>query len=186
SEYPQHRMLEAIFAGEVKVFGKTMKTVEALKSIGEPVFVIEPGRSIAETSGVFLMKVTGIRKISGGHNLIAMDAGAVNYDSAVEKDYLMRRWMLTLNINQKDAEPFDTFVAGRLCYNGDIISRLKIRFPRKPREGDIVLVHDTGAYAAHFYAANTNSFARPSRVICYEDGSVEYIKKEDTYDEIFS
>ncbi len=186
SEYPQHRMLEAIFAGNVKVFGKTMKTTAALKSIGEPVFVIEPGRSITETSGVFLMKITGIRKVNGDHNLIAMDAGAVNYDTAVEKDYLMRRWTLTSHMDQKDTKPFDTFVAGRLCYNGDIISRVKIRLPRKPREGDIVLIHDTGAYSAHFYAANTNSFARPARVICYKDGSVAYIKKEDTYDEIFS
>ena len=108
SRYPQHRMLEAIFTGNVKVFGETMKTVEALKSIGEPVFVIEPGRSIAETSGVTLMKVTGIRKVNGVHNLIAMDAGSVNYDCAVEKDYLMRRWMLTSNMDQKDSEPFDT------------------------------------------------------------------------------
>ena len=186
SRYPQHRMLEAIFTGNVKVFGETMKTAEALKSIGEPVFVIEPGRSIAETSGVTLMKVTGIRKVNGDHNLIAMDAGAVNYDCAVEKDYLMRRWMLTSNMDQKDTKPFDTFVAGRLCYNGDIISRVKIRFPRKPKVGDIVLIPDTGAYSAHFYAANANSFPRPARVICYEDGSVAYIKKEDTYDEIFS
>jgi len=186
SEHPQHHMLEAILTGEVQVFGKTMKTIEALKSIGEPVFVIEPGRSIAETSGVTLMKVTGIRKVNGDHNLIAMDAGAVNYDSAVEKDYLMRRWMLASDMDQKDSEPFDTFVAGRLCYNGDIISRLKIRFPRKPKVGDIVLIPDTGAYSAHFYAANANSFPRPARVICYEDGSVAYIKKEDTYDEIFS
>jgi hypothetical protein len=75
---------------------------------------------------------------------------------------------------------------GRLCLNADIISRLKVRFERKPRLGEIILVRDTGAYAAHFYAANTNSFPRPSRVICYEDGSIAYIEKKDTYDEIFS
>ena len=186
SNYPQHRMLAAIFAGNIKVFGETMKTVDALKSIGEPVFVIEPGRSIAETSGVTLMKVTRIRKVNGVHNLIAMDAGAVNYASAVANDYLIRRWMLTSNMGQKDTKPFDTFVAGRLCYNGDIISRMKVRFPRRPKVGDIVLIPDTGAYSAHFFASNTNSFPRPARVICYEDGSVEYIKKEDTYDQIFS
>ena len=186
SKYPQHLMVEAILTGNVKVSGKKMNAVEALRSIGEPVLVIEPGRGVAETAGVTLMKIKGIRKVNGNHNLITMDAGAVNYDTAVEKDYLMRRWTLTSNIDQKDAEPFDTFIVGRLCYNSDIISRIKVRFPRKPKEGEIILVHDTGAYSPHFYAANTNSFPRPARIICYEDGSIKYLKKEDTYDEIFS
>lgn len=107
SEYPQHRMLEAIFVGNVKVFGKTMKTTAALKSIGEPVIVIEPGRSITETSGILLMKITGIRKVNGDHNLISMDAGAVNYDSAVEKDYLMRHWIARCSfIIQEETKSF--------------------------------------------------------------------------------
>ena len=186
SKYPQHLMVEAVLAGDVKVFGKKMSGAEALRSVGEPVLVIEPGRSITETAGVTLMKIKGVRKINRVHNIITMDAGAVNHADAVEKDYLMRRWTLTSNINQKDAEPFDAFLAGRLCYNSDIISRIKVRFPRKPKEGEIILIHDTGAYSPHFYAANTNSFPRPARVISYEDGSIKYLKKEDTYDEIFS
>jgi diaminopimelate decarboxylase len=100
-------MLEAIFVGNVKVFGKTMKTTAALKSIGEPVIVIEPGRSITETSGILLMKITGIRKVNGDHNLISMDAGAVNYDSAVEKDYLMRHWIARCSfIIQEETKSF--------------------------------------------------------------------------------
>jgi len=186
SDYPQHLMVEAILIGEVEVFGKKMNTVKALRSIGEPLLVVEPGRSITETSGVILMRIKGVRKFNGDHNLVTMDAGAVNYDSALEKDYLMRRWTLTSGLGKKDAEPFDAFVAGRLCYNADIISWLKIRFTRKPRVGDTVLISDSGAYSSHFYAANTNSFPRPARVICYEDGSIEYLKREDTYDEIFS
>ena len=179
-------MVEAVLTGSVRVFGKKMNAVEALRSVGEPVLVIEPGRSITETAGVTLMKIKGVRKFNGDHNLITVDAGAVNYDTAVEKDYLMRRWTLTSNVDQKDTGPFDAFIAGRLCYNGDIISRIKVRFPRKPEEGEIMLVHDTGAYSPHFYAANTNSFPRPARVIFYEDGSIKYLEKEDTYDEIFS
>jgi len=186
SKYPQHLMVEAMLIGNVKVFGKKMNAVEALKNVGEPILVIEPGRGIAETAGVTLIKIKGIRKINGDHNLVTMDAGAVNFADSVEKDYLMRRWTLTSNIDQKDAGPFDAFIVGRLCYNSDIISRTKVRFPRKPKEGEIVLIHNTGAYSPHFYAANTNSFPRPARVICYKDGSIKYLKKEDTYNEIFS
>ena len=115
-----------------------------------------------------------------------MDAGCLNYDSALEKDFLMRRWILTENLDREKGNPFDAFLVGRLCFNADIISRVKVRFERKPDLGEIVLVTDCGAYTAHFYAANTNSFPRPSRVICYGDGSISYIKKKDTYDDIFS
>lgn len=186
SRYHQHLMLEAILAGNVTVFGKTMSTVKALKNTGEPVIVIEPGRSIAETSGISLIRVKGVRKVNGDHNLVTLDAGAVNFADAMEKDYLMRRWTLVSEINKPGTKPFDAFLAGRLCYNGDIIRRLKIRFPRAPRKGDIVMVYDTGAYSPHFYAANTNSFPRPARVMSYENGSVEFLRKVDSYDEIFS
>lgn len=186
SPYPQHHMLEAMLTGQVTVFGKKMNTVTALENLGRPDLVIEPGRSIVETSGVLLMKINGIRKVNGDHNMISVDAGCVNYDSALEKDFLMRRWMLTENPDRAKGNPFDAFLVGRLCFNSDIISRVKVRFERKPDLGEIVLARDCGAYAAHFYAANTNSFPRPSRVICYEDGSIAYIKKKDTYDDIFS
>ena len=186
SEFPQHLMLEAIFKNNVTINGQTMNAVKALKSIGEPTIVVEPGRAIAETSGVSLMKVTAIRKIPSGHNMIAVDAGSVNYADSIARDYLMRRWTLAENNKETDKEPFDAFVAGRLCFNADIICRIKKRFPRKPKENEAVLIHNAGAYCSQFFAANTNSFARPARVICYEDGSVAYIRKKDTYDEIFS
>ena len=186
SPYPEHQMLDAILTGEVSLFGKRMKAVAALESLGRPALVIEPGRSIAESSGVLLMKATGFRKVYGEHHMISMDAGSVNYADALEKDYLMRQWILTESLDQKDERPYDAFLVGRLCFNSDIINRTKVRFERKPRPNEIILCRDCGAYAAHFYAANTNSFPRPSRVICYGDGSISYLKKKDTYDEIFS
>lgn len=65
-------------------------------------------------------------------------------------------------------------------------SRYKIQFQRKPERGDVLLTLDTGAYSPHFYVANTNAFPRPPRVLVQEDGSVEYLKKRDTFEEIYS
>jgi diaminopimelate decarboxylase len=58
SYYPKEKMLEAILTGSIH--GK--HTAEALKSIGEPLLIIEPGRSIADDGGLTLAKVNTVRK----------------------------------------------------------------------------------------------------------------------------
>ncbi len=186
SAYPEAKMLETILVGDVTVDGKTMSVKEALHGIGNPTLIVEPGRAITETSGVSLARIKGIRTIDYDHNMITLDAGAVNYDSAVERDYLMRNWSLATQGNRKSTQPFTAFLAGRLCYNGDIIYRQKIMLPTRPSIGDILICHDTGAYSSHFYLSCVNSFARPARLMAFGDGSIKYLKSKDTYEEIFS
>jgi hypothetical protein len=65
-------------------------------------------------------------------------------------------------------------------------SRYKVELARKPERGDVLLTWDTGAYGPHFYAANTNAFPRPARVIVQRNGTIEYIKLRDTVDQVYS
>ncbi len=186
SKYPKEKMLEALLAGPIPVDGKSIPFTKAMEEIGSPTLVIEPGRSMTEDSGVTLSRVGHVRTIGGGHNLIALEAGVVSFAEAMEVTIPMNRWSLATGTDRKDPDPFDAFIAGNLCYTGDMPSKYKIQFPRKPVRGDVLITHDTGAYNPHFYVANTNAFPRPSRVIVNGDGSVEYIKIADTFDEIFS
>ncbi|MEQ8221369.1 MAG: alanine racemase [Candidatus Eremiobacterota bacterium] len=180
SYYPKEKMLEAILTGSIH--GK--HTAEALKSIGEPLLIIEPGRSIADDGGLTLAKVNTVRKIAGNHNLITIEMGVTSHSESLLEN-ILRRWDIITDYHKKDEIPFETFVGGNLCFSGDMIARYKIKLQRKPRRGDILLIHDTGAYCSGFMESNPNSFPRPDRVMVKEDGHIECIRKRDTFEEIF-
>ena len=186
SDYPKEKMLEAVLKSDLNVDGKSIPFLKALRDIGEPTVVIEPGRSLVEDSGVTLSRVGHVKKVGGVHDLIALEAGVTNFGDALEHEIPMNRWGLATGLEKKDKNPFQAFVAGQLCFTGDMPSKYKVQLQRRPVRGDVLMTRDTGAYDPQFYAANTNAFPRPARVLVLEDGSVEFIKKRDTLKEIYS
>jgi diaminopimelate decarboxylase len=186
SDFPKDKMLDALLASDISVNGKSVAFVKALKDLGEPTLVIEPGRSIAEDTGVTLSRTQILKKVDGIHDLVAMDIGVVNLAESLEHTIPMNRWALATGRDRKDPSPFETFIAGHLCFTGDMPSRYKVQLPRKPERGDVLMTWDTGAYAPHFYAANTNAFPRPARLLVHADGSMEYLKTRDTLEEVYS
>ncbi len=186
SKFPKEKMLDAVLTSNLTVNGQSIRFDKALKELGEPTLVVEPGRSMAEDSGVTLSRVGHVKKVDGIHDLVALEAGVVNFADAMEHEIPMNKWALASGLKRKTAEPFNTFLAGQLCFTGDMPSKYKVELARKPERGDILMTHDTGAYDPHFYAANTNAFPRPARVLVLEDGTVEFIKTRDTLEEIYS
>ncbi|OEU68774.1 MAG: hypothetical protein BA863_06535 [Desulfovibrio sp. S3730MH75] len=186
SDYPKEKMLEAVLKSDLNVNGKSIPFLKALKDIGEPTMVIEPGRSLVEDSGVTLSRVGQMKKVAGIHDLIALEAGVVSFGDALGHEIPMNKWALATGLKNIDKDSFNAFIAGQLCFTGDMPSRYKVQLQRKPVRGDVLMTRDTGAYDPQFYAANTNAFPRPARVLVLEDGSVEFIKKKDTLEEIYS
>ncbi|MHB8773349.1 MAG: diaminopimelate decarboxylase family protein [Syntrophales bacterium] len=185
SPYPKEKMVEAILRGKVPVRGREVNTVEALKSLGEPALVIEPGRSLVGDSAVTLARVSQVRKIGGGHNLLTLEMGVTNLGTALV--YMpVHHWEISNDHDRRDPEPFETFVGGNLCFSGDMLAKYKISLQRKPVRGDVVLIRDTGSYGPQFFASNANSFPRPARVLVDAAGRLTVMKKRDTYEEIFS
>ena len=185
SDYPKHKMLEKVFQGNIEVHRKQMSVKEGLESLGNPELVIEPGRSIAEDSGITLAKVSHIRNVAGKHHLTTLEASVTSFATAMLLPPV-NPWTVFNNPFHYDATPFETFVAGDLCYSGDIISKYKVFLQRRPKRGDILCCYNTGAYDPSFFAANTNSFPRPARILVDEKGLVDVLKKRDTFEEIFS
>ncbi len=185
SDFPKHKMLEKILKGNIIVQGKTMSVKKGLALLNNPELVIEPGRSIAEDSGITLAKVSHVRNVAGPHHLTTLEASVTSFATAMLLPPV-NPWTIINEPFRKDKEPFETFIAGNLCYSGDIISKYKVFFQRKPCRGDVVCCYKTGAYDPSFFAANTNSFPRPTRILVNEQGLVSILKKKDTFEEIFS
>ena len=186
SEHPKEKMLDDLLAGDIEVDGATTTFAKALKDLGEPTLVVEPGRSVVEDSGATLSRVAHVKKVDGVHDLIALEAGVVNFGDALEHTIPVNRWTLATDCGKKASAPFNAFIAGQLCFTGDLPSKYKIEFERRPERGDVLMTLDTGAYDPHFYAANTNAFPRPARVIVQENGDVDFLKTRDTLEEIYS
>ncbi len=184
-EHAKEDMLRTILTGNINVEGRSVNTVSALKEIGEPVLVIEPGRSIVEDSGVTLLKVLRTRRIGGVHDMTTVNIGETSFAAAMN-GMPFNRWSIATELKTFDEQPYETFIAGQLCFSSDMLAKCKIELQHKPKKGEILIIHYTGAYNSQFFAANTNSFPRPSRVLVMENGSIEYIKKRDTYEQIFS
>lgn len=185
SEFPREKMLEKILTETVPVFGKEISLKQALKELGSPRIVIEPGRSIAEDSGITLVKVSHVRKVAGNHFLTTLEANVTNFATAMLLPPV-NSWTIMNDTRSSDKMAFETFLAGNLCYSGDIISKYKVFLQREPKRGDILGCYHTGAYDPNFFAANTNSFPRPARILTDENGVIDIIKKRDTFEDIFS
>jgi diaminopimelate decarboxylase len=178
-------MLEAILKGKLTVFGSSVKTVSALKQLGTPALIVEPGRSIVEDSGITLARVNQVRKVATHHDLVTLELGVTSYCESMFH-MTMNRWSLLGGSRSRKGGRFEAFVGGNLCFSGDMLCRFKIEFSRRPVRGDIVMIEDTGAYASQFMACNANAFPRPSRVLVDELGRPVLLRKRDDYSEVFS
>jgi diaminopimelate decarboxylase len=181
--YPKEKMLETLLKGRIKVNGKMQNTVKALAAIGTPQLYIEPGRSIVEDAAVTLAKVSIVRKVAGEHNLATIEMGIVSHgESLIERP--VKRWEIANDHKHKDPVACEAFIGGNLCFSGDMISKYKVALQRKPQRGDILLIHDTGAYSTSLLAANSNSYPRPARVMAQANGNCIVLKRRDRYPDI--
>jgi len=145
-----------------------------LERIGNPLLIAEPGRAIVGDAGITLARVADVYPVAGGHPLVTLDLGIVNHGNGlVEPD--LYSWTLANDIERKDRRPFKAFVAGRLCFSGDLLSRYRVSFPRKPVPGDIAVIEKTGAYAPTFFASRANGFPIPNFCLIGPDRRVRVL-----------
>ena len=162
--YPKEKMLARLLKGKIPFQGKAEQVKKVLEKIGNPRLLVEPGRAIVGDAGITLARVVDVYPLAGGHPLVTLDLGIVNHGTGlVEPD--LYTWTLANDIERKDRRPFRAFVAGRLCFSGDMLSRYLVSFPRRPFRGDIAVIEKTGAYAPTFFASRANGFPLPACVL---------------------
>lgn len=183
TKYPKAKMLKKILESEVDFNGSLISVPAALKKIGTPEFVIEPGRAIVADSGITLSRVAYTRKVVG-HNLVNVYMGATAIGESLFYPNL-KKWMILDDHKKVAAKPYECFIAGNLCFSGDMLSKYKIPLQRKPKYKETLITFDTGGTGQHFVAANPNSFPRTPRILIKTDGSFTIVRKRDTYEDIF-
>ena len=134
--------------------------------LGEPMVLLEPGRSIVADAGMTLYTVQAVKTIPGYRRYVSIDGGMTD-----NPRYALYRSAYTIYAAEHmDKAPDGTCtVAGRCCESGDMIQE-EVPLPAVVR-GDLLAVCTTGAYN-HSMASNYNAVPRPPIVML--DGQRDY------------
>ena len=178
TKYPGAKMFERMLCGK----GKSGKSVAVeLRKLGSPTLIIEPGRALLGTAGITVARVAGVKLVQDNH-VIALEMGIVNQGhSLISPDILP----VEVRPRQNNDQPVEAFLAGRLCFTGDMISKVKVKFNRMPARGDLLIIHHTGAYAADHFASNSCGYPRPAKLALHADGREETWRKGEKFADVF-
>ncbi len=143
---------------------------------------LEPGRYLVAECGLILCEVRGLKR-SGEFEYVLVDAGFHN---------LIRPAMYGayhhLTVVGRDSEPAEPFlVAGPLCESADVFTQgkqaaLEPRALPRPRLGDLLCIHDTGAYGAAM-ASGYNSQLLAAEVLVH-NGQARLVRARQTFDQL--
>jgi len=162
------------------------------ESAGRQVRVeIEPGRYPVAGMAFLVGRVKDVKatrtNLKGpGHQFIMTDAGFNDLiRPAMYGSY--HRISIVGKGEGRELEPF--VVAGPLCESGDVFTRdehelLEPRDLPRPEPGDLVVLHDAGAYGAAM-ASNYVSLGRAAEVY-WEGGQARLIARRETLDDILA
>ena len=178
SPYPKAAMLERILVHRDR---KGRPLHKRLAQMGAPTLIVEPGRSLMAPAGVTLARVTGVKEVLG-NPVIALDMGINNHGTNLIAPDI---FPASVWPKKKDDRPIEAFLAGRLCFSGDMISKAKVPLNRLPRRGELMILYGTGAYSADHFASHSCGFPRPAKIALHADGTVEVWRHAETFKDVF-
>lgn len=160
------------------------------ESAGHPVRVeIEPGRYPVAGMAVLVSTVKDVKRTrtnakGEGHDFIMVDAG---FNDLVRPAMYGSYHEISIVGRGAERQPEPFVVAGPLCESGDVFTRdeQELLVPRalgRPDPGDLLVLHDAGAYGAAM-SSNYVSMGRVPQVF-WEGGRATLIARRETLDDV--
>ncbi len=150
---------------------------------------IEPGRFLVAESGLLLTEVRA-SKDAGSNHFVLVDAGFNELMRPAMYGSFHAMSLLAADGQPRPARP--TVVAGPLCESGDVFTQGDggVVLPRElpeARVGDLLVIHDTGAYGASM-SSNYNSRPLTAEVMIEGDdpASARLIRRRQTVEELLA
>lgn len=150
---------------------------------------IEPGRYFVAPCATLVARVADVKRTEtnekgDGQTFVMVDAGFVDLVRPAMYGSYHRISVVGKDANAKTAP---VIVAGPLCESGDVFTRdssdtLSPRNLPVPEPGDLLLLHDGGAYG-YAMSSNYNSIGRSPQV-WLEDGKTTLISRRETVDDV--
>lgn len=168
-----------------QLWDQTRKRIE--QRLGHAVGLeLEPGRFLVAQSGSLLTTVLAT-KFVGQNHFTLVDAGF--NDLVRPAMYGAYHEMTVVGAGDGDSESRPTVVAGPLCESGDVFTQnadaeVVSRLLPAAVVGDLVVIHDAGAYGASM-ASNYNSRPLAAEVLI-DQGEARLIRRRQTIEELLA
>jgi diaminopimelate decarboxylase len=164
---------------------------ELSKAAGRPLRLeIEPGRYYVASSCTLVTRVTDVKTTrtnakGNGETFAMVDAGFVDLVRPAMYGSFHR-----ITVPGRDGPLEPLCVAGPLCESGDVFTRgademLEPRMLPRPEPGDLLCLHDAGAYGFAM-SSNYNSIGRAPQVWVEEDGTAELMSRRETLEDLLA
>lgn len=162
---------------------RARKSIEAF--LGHPIHLeLEPGRFLTAQAGVLVTEVMAAKAVGRNHYTL-VDAG---FNDLV-RPAMYGAWhdIELLPRTEGERDVVDTAVAGPLCESGDLFTQsssgdVLLRTLPRARVGDLMVLHDAGAYGASM-SSNYNSRPLIPEVLIDGDSS-RLIRRRQTIDDL--
>jgi diaminopimelate decarboxylase len=162
-------------------------TVAAM--LGHPVQLeIEPGRYLVAESGVLVSEVRACKQ-QGAQHFVLVDAGFSDLMRPSMYGSYHAMEIIHADGTLPDGPLHSTVVAGPLCESGDVFTQgeggvVLQRALAQTQVGDLLVVHDTGAYGASM-SSNYNTRPLIAEVLV-QDGQARLIRRRQTVAELLA
>ncbi|HYM55062.1 MAG TPA: diaminopimelate decarboxylase [Solirubrobacteraceae bacterium] len=144
----------------------------AVRTGRRPKLFLEAGRFVTGPHGVLVTRV--INRMSKWREYAGVDAGIAALMRPAFYPDAYHHLTLHGDRGERPLQPID--VVGSLCENNDKLA-IQRELPQL-REGDLLLIHDTGAHSLAM-GFNYNGRLRPQELLLRSDGSVELIRRRE-------
>ncbi|HXU62440.1 MAG TPA: diaminopimelate decarboxylase [Polyangia bacterium] len=163
---------------------------ELARAAGRPIRVeIEPGRYPIAAAGLLVCRVKDLKETQGnakgpGHKFIMVDAG---FNDLIRPAMYGSYHHISIVGRGATRTPEPQVVAGPLCESGDVFTRddKELLDPRplpRPDAGDLLVLHDAGAYG-YSMSSNYVSTGRVPQVF-WDDGKATLVSRRETIDDV--
>jgi diaminopimelate decarboxylase len=160
------------------------------RAAGRPIRIeVEPGRYIVAGMAALITRVHDVKKTRSnekgpGHTFVMVDAG---FNDLVRPAMYGSYHHMTVVGDGAGRPEEPLVVAGPLCESGDVFTRdeHELLDPRplpRPEPGDLLVLHDAGAYGAAM-SSNYVSIGRVPQVL-WQDGRATLVARRETVDDV--
>ncbi|MFG2913158.1 Y4yA family PLP-dependent enzyme [Kitasatospora sp. NPDC048298] len=169
--YPYHSpvagadALRAILAA--RPAGSAASLAERLRQAGV-MLLLEPGRALLDRAGSSVFRIQGVKDRTG-YGILTVDGTSLSLSEQwFDSEYLPEPVLLP----QGDREngPYEACVGGASCLDSDLLTWRRIRFPARPRVGDLLVYPNTAGYQMDSNESPFHELPLPPKVVIDQDG----------------
>jgi diaminopimelate decarboxylase len=131
--------------------------------------LLEPGRALLDQAGITAFRVQGVKDRPGeAYGIVTVDGMSFSMSEQwFNSEYLPDP--LLIGDEPDSAAPYAAAVAGASCLDSDMVTWRKLRLPRRPKVGDLLVYLNTAGYQMDSNESPFHDLPLPRKVAIHFD-----------------